>query len=61
MFPRVKPALAIKSMGPETFQREVDGVTRMLVSMDYATASLREVERHDKCIHVAGNYIKKSF
>ena len=32
MFPRVKTALAIKSMGPETFQKEVYWVTRTLVS-----------------------------
>ena len=55
MYPRVKTALASKSMGPETFQKEWDGVTRTLASEDYAIAFLKEVERQDKCIQVAAN------
>ena len=59
MFSRVKTALASKSMGPETFQKEWDRVTRTLASEDYAMTFLKEVERYDKCIQVAATTSKK--
>ena len=60
LFPRVKADLAGDYMDVESFKNKWDGVTGKLKEDVYAKAYQKWVERHQKCLRLAGDYVEKS-
>ena len=60
LFPRVKAELAGDFMDVESFKSKWDGVTGKLKEDVYAKAYQKWVDRHQKCLRLAGDYVEKS-
>ena len=59
-FPKVKAALAGKTLSAETFKKEWEGVTRPIAAEEYAAAFQKWADRHNKSDRLAGEYVEKS-
>ena len=59
-FPRVKIALAGKTLSAETFKKESAGVTKMIPAEEYAAFFQTWEDRHNKSDRLAGEYVEKS-
>ena len=58
--PRVKVALAGKTLSAETFNNELEGVTKMIATKEYAAAFQKWTDHNKKSDRLAGDYIEKS-
>ena len=59
-FPRVKIALAGKTLSAETFKKESAGVSKMIAAEEYAAAFQKWEDRHNKSDRLAVEYVEKS-
>jgi len=60
LFPKVKELLAGKTIAASDVKKEWEGVTRTIGVDEYAAAFRRWLERSEKCIRIAGDYVEKS-
>ena len=57
-FPRVKIALAGKTLSAETFKKESAGVSKMIAAEEYAAAFQKWEDRHNKSDRLAVEYVE---
>jgi histone-lysine N-methyltransferase SETMAR len=60
LFPSVKRELAGKTLTQDTLKKEWEGAVRTILAADFATVFRRWYKRCEKCVNIAGGYIKKS-
>ena len=60
LFPKVKGTLAGTTLTPETIQTEWERVTKTISKEQFTRAYQKWVERHEKCVRVAGDYVEKT-
>jgi hypothetical protein len=60
LFRRVKKGLAVKTLDSNSLKKTWEGVTGPIAVEYYATAFRRWYERCKKCVHIGGDYVKKS-
>lgn len=59
LFPKVKSALAGKTLTADGVKTAWEGVTRSITAADYADAFQKWIHRFQKCIDVDGNFVEK--
>ena len=59
LFPKLKSKLAGEFLAVETFKKRWDRVTRSLTKDDFTACYTKWLERHRKCIRIAGGYVEK--
>ncbi len=60
LFRKVKEALAGITLDQDSLKTAWEGVIRTITADDFATAFRRWLERAEKCVRIAGNFVKKS-